>query len=155
MTTAFSVFQPWTGFLFIFVHNHQWMSSNSELLEWRQTGYQDLILIISEWLSDVSVYLLPDTRGAFVLGIWAAFCFTGLDCVFTCDAFFEALVALAFSFAALMACSLWALRTSGFWFLLALICSRETPTIARWNFVARLVLFLDTSSWVPFLCLRR
>lgn len=46
----------------------------------------------------------------------------------------------------LMACSLWALRTSGFWFLLAMISAREAPVIALWNFTARRVRFFVTSS---------
>lgn len=45
-----------------------------------------------------------------------------------------------------MACSLWALRTSGFWFLLAMISAREAPVIALWNFTARRVRFFATSS---------
>lgn len=46
----------------------------------------------------------------------------------------------------LMACSLWALRTSGFWFLLAMISAREAPVMALWNFTARRVRFFVTSS---------
>merc|ERR1712071_385585 len=49
-------------------------------------------------------------------------------------AFFWALAAFVFSLAALMARSRCALRTSGFWFLLAKISVREAPTMARWNF---------------------
>lgn len=45
-----------------------------------------------------------------------------------------------------MACSLWALRTSGFWFLLAMISASEAPVIALWNFTARRVRFFVTSS---------
>lgn len=54
----------------------------------------------------------------------------------------------------LMACSLWALRTSGFMFLLAMMSLREAPTIARWNFCVLLVRFLACSSSWPFLNLR-
>lgn len=46
----------------------------------------------------------------------------------------------------LMACSLWALRTSGFWFLLAMISAREAPVMALVNFTARRVRFFATSS---------
>lgn len=46
----------------------------------------------------------------------------------------------------LMACSLWALRTSGFWFLLAMISAKEAPVMALWNFTARRVRFFATSS---------
>ena len=42
--------------------------------------------------------------------------------------------------------------TSGFWFLLAMMSWRVAPTTARWNFWARRVLFLVTSSSSPFLC---
>ena len=54
----------------------------------------------------------------------------------------------------LMACSLWALRTSGFWFLFAMISVIVAPVIALWNFVVLRVLFLFISSDWPFLCLR-
>lgn len=46
----------------------------------------------------------------------------------------------------LMACSLWALRTSGFWFLLAMISASDAPVMALWNFTARRVRFFVTSS---------
>lgn len=46
----------------------------------------------------------------------------------------------------LMACSLWALRTSGFWFLLAMISAKEAPVMALVNFTARRVRFFATSS---------
>ena len=52
----------------------------------------------------------------------------------------------------LIACSLWAFLTSGFWFLFCRMDSRVAPWIARWNFTAFLVRFLLTSSTVPFLC---
>ena len=55
----------------------------------------------------------------------------------------------------LMACSRWALRTSGFWFLLAKMSVSVAPVMARWNLVVRRVRFLATSSCCPFLCLRR
>lgn len=54
----------------------------------------------------------------------------------------------------LMAWSLWALRTSGFWLRLAKISVRDAPTMARWNFWVFLVFFLASSSTWPFLCLR-
>lgn len=54
----------------------------------------------------------------------------------------------------LIACSLWALRISGFMLRLAKISVREAPTMARWNFCVRLVLFFVCSSSWPFLCLR-
>merc|ERR1719239_633702 len=46
-------------------------------------------------------------------------------------------------------------RTSGFWFLFAMMSCRVAPTTARWNFWARRVLFLVTSSSRPFLCFLR
>ena len=53
-----------------------------------------------------------------------------------------------------MACSLWALRTSGFWFLLAMMSVIVAPVIALWNFVVLRDLFFVISSVWPFLCLR-
>merc|ERR550525_844420 len=77
----------------------------------------------------------PPTRGAEVLMFLVAFCW---------------LLALASPFGA----AFWAFLTSGFWFLLAKMSLREAPTTALWNFWVLLVLFLATSSSIPFLCLR-
>jgi hypothetical protein len=63
-------------------------------------------------------------------------------------------VSLTVSKTYLMAWSLWALRTSGFWLRLAKISVRDAPTMARWNFWVFLVFFLASSSICPFLCLR-
>lgn len=45
-----------------------------------------------------------------------------------------------------IACSRWAFRTSGFWFLFFMISSRVAPVIARWNFAKRRDFFLVSCS---------
>lgn len=100
---------------------------------------------------------LPPTRptdfvglAVFVFGTFCAFDATGAGFAFA------AFCARAFSFAARIACSRCAFRTSGFMFLLARISVRDAPAIARWNFVVRRVFFLaSVSPSSPFLCLRR
>ena len=52
----------------------------------------------------------------------------------------------------LIACSLWAFLTSGFWFRFARMSWSVAPTTALWNFWVLFVRFLDTSSSIPFLC---
>ena len=54
-----------------------------------------------------------------------------------------------------MACSRCAFLTSGFWFLFCRMDSSVAPWMARVNLTFLRVRFLDTSSTVPFLCLRR
>lgn len=46
----------------------------------------------------------------------------------------------------LIACSRWALRTSGFWFLFFMISSRVAPVMARWNLANLRDFFLVSAS---------
>ena len=45
-----------------------------------------------------------------------------------------------------MACSRWAFRTSGFWFLFFMMSSNVAPVIARWNFATLRDFFLISTS---------
>ena len=103
-----------------------------------------------------SAQRLPPTRPTDFVGFCA---FLGAFCALTCTGAgfaFAAFAARAFSFAARIACSRCALRTSGFMFLFARISVREEPAIARWNLVVRRVFFFaSVSPSRPFLCFLR
>merc|ERR1712071_199227 len=89
-------------------------------------------VLASQFMNPTDTNLLgfPPTRGAAFCGR-AAF-----DLVTALLGFEGAAAAFVFSLAALMACSRCALRTSGFWFLLAKISVREAPTMAVGTFGA-------------------
>merc|ERR1719483_2007480 len=101
------------------------------------------------------VYLFPPTRPAPLPPTFlAAFC---LGCLAAAGLvnFLGASLAFCFSLKALMAWSLWAFLTSGFWFLLAMMSLRVAQATALVNFWVLLVLRLTCSSMIPFLCFRR
>merc|ERR1719483_1568377 len=101
------------------------------------------------------VYLFPPTRPAPLPPTFlAAFC---LGCLAAAGLvnFLVASLAFCFSLKALMAWSLWAFLTSGFWFLLAMMSLRVAPATALVTFWVLLVLRLTCSSMIPFLCFRR
>ena len=121
------------------------------------------LLIWKKATCNAAAYLKPGTLEGALVGCLAALG----TCCLTCAAFLAvaALVAaagflvftLAFltSLAARIACSRWALRTSGFWLRFFMISSRVAPAIARWNLAALWDFFFASSSTWPFLCLRR